>query len=62
MVGGIVGLFNRSKHAKQKGREENGSNDNVNPDGGHSIFDFKSAIEGLTEGKYIFKDGKFIKQ
>lgn len=62
VVGGIVGKATGSHHAKEKGREENGSNDNVNPDGGHSIMDFKQAIQGLTEGTYKFIDGQFVKQ
>lgn len=48
-----------SKHGKIKGREEKGSNDNVNPDGGHSIVDFMDAINGLSQGTYKFINGKF---
>jgi len=62
VVGGVVGLLNGSHHAKQKGRQEKGSNDNVNPEGGHSIFDFMSAVKNLNEGTYKFIDGKFVKQ
>jgi hypothetical protein len=62
VVGGIVGGVNGSKHAKQKGRQENGSNDNVSSSGGHSILDFMGAISTLQEGTYKFVNGKFVKQ
>jgi hypothetical protein len=51
-----------SHHAKEKGREEKGSNDNVNPDGGHAIADFIKAVGTLEEGTYKFVNGKFVKQ
>ncbi|MBO9571606.1 MAG: hypothetical protein J7497_05280 [Chitinophagaceae bacterium] len=62
VVDGIFGALNGSHHAKQKGRQENGSNDNVNPNGGHSIMDFKSAIESLPVGTYIYINGQFVRQ
>ena len=62
VVGGTIGKLTGSHHAKESGREENGSNDNVNPNGGHSIFDFMSAIQNLQEGTYKFINGQFIKQ
>ncbi|WP_084489961.1 DUF6443 domain-containing protein [Niabella ginsenosidivorans] len=62
VVGGTIGWFNGSHHAKQKGREENGSNDNVNPNGGHSIMDFISAIGSLQEGTYKYINGQFVRQ
>jgi hypothetical protein len=61
VVGGLVGLLNGSKHAKQQGRED-GSNDNVLLGGGHSIGDFLNAINSLTEGTYKFINGGFVKQ
>lgn len=57
VVDGLVGFFTFSHHAKEKG-----SNDNVNPNGGHSIIDFMSAIQSLREGSYKFVNGQFIKQ
>jgi hypothetical protein len=62
VVDGLVGRLNGSKHAKQTGREEKGSNDNVSSWRGHSIGDFMKAISTLTEGTYKFIDGKFVKQ
>jgi RHS repeat-associated protein len=63
VVGGILGfLMGGSHHAKEKGREEKGSNDNVNPDGGHAIADFIKAVGTLEAGTYKFIDGKFVKQ
>jgi hypothetical protein len=59
VVDGRVGKMNGSKHQKQKGAT--GYEDNVNPDGGHSIFDYADAIKNLEEGKYEFKNGKFEK-
>ncbi len=62
VVGGVIGRLNGSKHAKQEGREEKGSNDNVSSYGGHAVQDFLNAISTLTEGRYKFIDGKFVKQ
>ncbi len=62
VVGGVIGLIFGSHLAKEKGREEKGSNDDVNPNGGHMITDFINAIPQLSEGKYKFIDGKFVKQ
>jgi RHS repeat-associated protein len=62
VVGGIFGLLNGSYHSKEKGREEKGSNDDVNPKGGHSISDFLSIINTLEEGSYKFINGNFIRQ
>ena len=56
----VVGKIN-SSHAKENGREKE-SNDNVNPNGGHSIFDFMSIINNLQEGTYKFINGSFVKQ
>ena len=61
VVGGLVGALNNSHHAPEEGAEKNGSNSNVNPKGGHSIFDFKAAISKLAPGKYRFVKGKFVK-
>lgn len=58
----VVGNGITSHHAKEKGRQEKGSNDNVNPSGGHSIIDFMSIITSLEEGTYKFINGKFVKQ
>ena len=62
VVDGLVGRLNGSKHAKQAGREEKGSNDNVASWGGHFIGDFLKALSALTEGTYKFTDGKFVRQ
>lgn len=62
VVDGFIGKLNGSHHAKEKGREENGSNDNVNPNGGHNILDFISIIQSLPEGTYKFINGQFVKQ
>lgn len=62
VVGGTIGKLIGSRHAKERGREDNGSNDNVNPNGGHSIFDFMSAIQNLQEGTYKFINGQFVRQ
>ncbi len=62
VVAGAVGATNGSHHAKQPGREEKGSNDNVLSYGGHSIGDFMRAISTLSEGNYKFINGKFVKQ
>ena len=62
VVAGIVGKVTGSRHAKEIGREDNGSNDNVNPNGGHAIMDFINAVSGLTEGTYKYINGKFVKQ
>ena len=61
VVAGILGFITGSKHSKEKGREEKGSNDNVNPNGGHPIMDFMQAILGLSEGTYKVVDGQFVK-
>jgi len=50
-----------SERGKIKGREEKGSIDEVNPEGGHSIFDFKRAIKKLPIGKYNVVNGEFVK-
>lgn len=57
----VVGNGVTSNHGKQKGREKE-SNDNVKPEGGHSILDFMSVINNLQEGKYKFVNGAFVKQ
>jgi len=62
VVDGFIGWLNGSEHAKQEGREESGSFDNFNPNGGHAILDFMDAINDLKEGTYKFIDGKFVKQ
>jgi RHS repeat-associated protein len=59
VVGHALGFLLSSKHAKQKGRDEKNSKDNVNPEGGHSIMDFMNAISNLSEGTYKYIDGKF---
>lgn len=61
VVNGFLGSVNNSHHAHEKGRDEKGSKDNVNPKGGHAILDFKSEISKLAPGKYKYEDGKFVK-
>lgn len=61
-VARVLGAANGSKHARQRGREESGSNDNVSSSGGHSIKDFMRAVSGLSESTYKFINGKFVKQ
>jgi RHS repeat-associated protein len=61
VVDGFVGSANNSHHAHEKGRDEKGSNDNVNPKGGHSITDFLKAVSTLAPGKYKYVNGQFIK-
>jgi len=58
----IVGATPGSHHAPETGRQEDGSNDDVNPDGGHSIVDFINAVNTLPIGNYKYIDGKFVKQ
>ena len=62
VVGGRLGNLFDSHHAKEKGRNENGSNDNVNSNGGRSIIDFIDIIKNLPEGNYKFINGNFVKQ
>ena len=54
-----TGYLVGSHHATEDGAEP-GSNPNVNPQGGHSIFDFRSVINSLPTGKFKFQDGKFV--
>ncbi|WP_121198995.1 RHS repeat-associated core domain-containing protein [Mucilaginibacter gracilis] len=61
VVDGTFGRMNNSHHAHEKGRDEKGSNDNVNPKGGHSITDFMKAVSGLAPGKYKYENGQFVK-
>jgi hypothetical protein len=58
----VVAYGPGSRQGKIRGRQEKGSNDNVNPDGGHSIVDFMDAISTLQEGTYKFVNGQFVKQ
>ena len=62
VVAHTVGFLTSSKHSKQKGRDEKNSNDNINPEGGHSIMDFMNAVSKLSEGTYVYINGKFVKQ
>ncbi|KIO74848.1 hypothetical protein TH53_24120 [Pedobacter lusitanus] len=62
VVSGAIGYSNGSWHAKQSGREENGSNDNVLSYGGHDIGDFMRAVSTLSVGTYKFINGKFVRQ
>lgn len=59
VVDGIAGNLLGSEHAEEKGAD--GYVSNANPQGGHSIFDYLSVISTLTTGKYVFRDGKFVK-
>ena len=59
IVDGLIGKAIGSEHATE-GVVANQQKD-VNPNGGHSIFDFISAVSTLQEGKYKYHNGEFVK-
>lgn len=61
VVGGIVGFYQGSKHAKQRGLDDKNYNRNVNPNGGHSILDFWDEIINLPEGRYRYENGEWVR-
>jgi len=56
VVDGIVGSINNSHHAHEKGRNDAGSSDDVNPKGGHGIRNFIKVVSTLRQGNYVMND------